>query len=180
MAQLNIIVAASANNVIGLDNNIPWRLPTDMKYFKYITFGSTVIMGRKCWDSIPNKFKPLPNRLNVVVTRNTSLNLDYPNTDVENDLEKTLRLYKGTFGNPFFVIGGSEIYKVAFPLADKLYLTRLLDSVDGDVFLEGFNPDEWTLIEESDIMEENGYKFKFEIYIKKKNEIKKAIEHDKN
>lgn len=175
MAQLNIIVAASSNNIIGIDNNIPWMLPTDMKYFKYITFGSTLIMGRKCWDSIPNKFKPLPNRLNVVVTRNTSLNFDYPNTDVENDLEKTLILYKSTFGNPFFVIGGSEIYKVAFPFADKLYLTRILDEIDGTVFLEGFNPEEWNLIEESNVLEENGYKFKFEIYVRKKFEIEKAL-----
>jgi dihydrofolate reductase len=74
--EISIIVAASTNNVIGKENGLPWRLPTDMKFFRDKTIGHTVIMGRKSWDSIPAKYRPLPNRINVVMSRDESLKLD--------------------------------------------------------------------------------------------------------
>ena len=177
MAELNIIVAASTNNVIGKGNDIPWKLPKDMKYFKFITFGSVVIMGRKCWDSIPPRFRPLEHRRNIVVTRNTDFKLDYPNVEVSYDLDKTILEHRFNATNPFFVIGGSEIYKKAFPFADKLYLTRILKDIEGDVYLEGFNPDEWILTEKSDVFNQNGIDFVFEIYVRKKFEIEFALKN---
>ena len=152
---ISIIVAVSENNVIGKNNGLPWDLPEDLKYFKQITNGSTVVMGRKCYESIPEKHRPLSGRDNVVITRQRDY--DAPNCEVRRHLKDTLREYNSkayqSYGNFFtnntnreiFVIGGSQIYKEAFELADRLYLTRVHKEVEGDVFLEGFNPSEWIL-----------------------------------
>ena len=165
MGKLNVLVAASTNNVIGKANTIPWRLPTDMKYFKKITEGHIVIMGRKSWDSLPVKFRPLPNRTNVIVTRNESFKED--GVIVFHDLDYCLNHFQSLDNSDeVFIIGGSEIYKAAFPFADKLYLTRVLAEVDGDVYLEGFDASEWSLASSSEVMEENGLKFIFEVYEK--------------
>lgn len=165
MSRINIIVAASNNNVIGKGNDIPWKLPTDLKNFKQITDGSVVIMGRKCWESLPEKFRPLPNRLNMVVTKNE---LYKPNgCAIYDDLGYLLTFfYRSDDNADVFVIGGGQIYKAAFRYAEKLHLTRVLSDVEGDVYLEGFNETEWKLISRSDVMEENGYQFVFEYYEK--------------
>ena len=165
MSRINIIVAASNNNVIGKGNDIPWKLPTDLKNFKQITDGSVVIMGRKCWESLPEKFRPLPNRLNMVVTRNEDFIAN--GCAVYNDLGYILNFFYSTDDKAdVFVIGGGEIYKAAFSYAEKLHLTRVLTDVEGDVYLEGFDETEWNLISRSDVMEENGYQFVFEYYEK--------------
>jgi len=165
MSNINIIVAVSSNNIIGKGNDIPWRLPTDLKNFKRITDGSIVIMGRKCWDSLPPRFRPLPNRLNMVVTRNKEFYND--TCAVYTDLYYLLNLFISAKNNDdVFVIGGGEIYKKSFPYANKLYLTRILAEIDGDVYLEGFDRTKWKLVNSSDVMEENGYKFVFEYYEK--------------
>ena len=165
MSNINIIVAVSNNGVIGKGNDIPWRLPTDLKQFKKITDGSVVIMGRKCWDSLPPKFRPLPNRFNIVVTRDEKFK---PNgCAVCNDLGYIIDFfYSADNKDDVFVIGGGEIYKQTFSYASKLHLTRLLGDVEGDILFEGFVPSEWKLISKSDIMEENGFKFVFEYYEK--------------
>ena len=165
MSRINIIVAASNNNVIGKGNDIPWKLPTDLKNFKQITDGSVVIMGRKCWESLPEKFRPLPNRLNMVVTRNEDFIAN--GCAVYNDLGYILNFFYSTDDKAdVFVIGGGEIYKAAFSYAEKLHLTRVLTDVEGDVYLEGFDETEWNLISRSDVMEENGHQFVFEYYEK--------------
>jgi len=168
MAELNLIVAASSNNVIGRGNDIPWHLPTDLKYFKKITDGGIVIMGRKCWDSIPTKYKPLPNRKNWILTKNK--NFVAAGAEIYNDLSWLIRelpKIKLFITEEIFIIGGSEIYKAAFPIVDKVYLTRIYAEVEGDVYLEGFNPDEWVLDNASLVIEENGFKFRFEEYSRK-------------
>lgn len=166
MSKINIIVAASNNLVIGKSNDLPWHLPTDLKRFKELTQNGYVIMGRKCWESIPPKFRPLPNRKNVVVTRD----INYP-TDgaiIINNITKTLKFLKDEPNdNKIFVIGGGEIYKESFKFADKLYLTRILEDVDGDVYLEGFNEEKWTLLDSSEVIQENNHKYRFEVYEKK-------------
>ncbi|MEI6880373.1 MAG: dihydrofolate reductase [Bacteroidota bacterium] len=166
MSKINIIVAASNNLVIGKNNDLPWNLPTDLKRFKELTQNGYVIMGRKCWESIPAKFRPLPNRKNVVVTRND--NFAENGTIVINNLTDTLKYIKDEpLDNKYFVIGGSQIYKEAFKFADKLYFTRILEDIEGDVYLEGFNKNEWSLLETSDTIKENNLTYRFDVYEKK-------------
>jgi len=161
VGKVSIIVAASTNLVIGKDNDIPWHLPTDLKNFKKVTEGSPVIMGRKCWESIPEKYRPLPNRSNIVLTRNPDYKAN--GADVRHGLD--LAIEEQVWGHDeVFIIGGSHIYKEAFKIADKLYLTQIYSKVDGDVLLEGLNPSDWELVNSSDMMEENGFKFRFEEY----------------
>lgn len=171
MSTISIIVAASSNNVIGRGNDLPWHLPTDMKYFKEKTLNKKVIMGRKCWDSIPERFRPLPNRENIVV----SGNFDFKAKDsfVCHDYEMLLSATKfDGSDDEVFVIGGAEIYNIAFNYADKLYLTRIEAEIDGDVFLRGFDENQWILTSIGDEIEENGFKYRFLVYERKNIKIK--------
>ena len=166
---ISIIVAASSNLVIGKNNDLPWHLPSDLKRFKELTSGKRVSMGRKCWESIPEKFRPLPNRENIVFTRD--LNYIAEGAIVMHKLDKVIKGHERN--SPLhileeeFVIGGAEIYKNYFPVANKLYMTEILGEIDGDTYLEGFNLEEWNLTYMSQVLEENGFKFIFKEYIKK-------------
>ena len=166
---ISIIVAASTNMVIGKDNQLPWHIPDDLKNFKSLTDGKRVYMGRKCWESLPEKFRPLPNRDNIIITRDTTYKAE--GATVLNDIDIIKRGYKLSSINygliEHFVIGGAEIYKELFPIAQKLYLTEVLVEVEGDTYLQGFNPDEWDLIYESAIYEENGFKYRFKYFQRK-------------
>ncbi len=166
---ISIIVAASTNMVIGKDNQLPWHIPDDLKNFKSLTDGKRVYMGRKCWESLPEKFRPLPNRDNIIITRDTTYKAE--GATVLNDIDIIKRGYKLSSINygliEHFVIGGAEIYKELFPIAQKLYLTEVLAEVEGDTYLQGFNPDEWDLIYESAIYEENGFKYRFKYFQRK-------------
>jgi dihydrofolate reductase len=150
--------------VIGKDNDLPWRLPTDLKYFKNTTNGHTVVMGRKCWESIPEKYKPLSNRKNIVMSRDK--NYVANGAIVSNDLEQILISNQNSH-EQIFIIGGAELYKDAFKYANRLYITQILQDVEGDITLDGLVPDNWCLYEGSEIYEENGLKFRFELYQKK-------------
>lgn len=161
---VNIIVAMSSNFVIGKNNDLPWRLPSDMKYFKEMTSGHTVVMGRKCWESIPEKFRPLPQRKNIVVSRNE--HYVAKGALVTNSLVSILKSHENS-GEEVFIIGGAELYKEAFNYANRLYLTQIYSEVEGDVYLEGLDLSKWGLKDSSELHEENGLKFRFEFYIKK-------------
>ncbi len=132
---ISIIVATSLNWAIGRNNQLLWHISEDLKYFKKITSGHTVIMGRKTWESIG---KPLPNRRNIVVSRSLE-----KITDAE--VYKSLELALKAAGNEsLFIIGGGEIYEQALPLAEKLYLTIVnLTVEDADTFFPKINFDEW-------------------------------------
>jgi dihydrofolate reductase len=161
---LSIIVAASTNMVIGKNNDLPWNLPTDLKYFKSKTLGKKVVMGRKCWESIPEKFRPLPNRENIILTGQFDYNANGAWTCHDAEMFMSSAILNPT---ECFIIGGAEIYKMAFNYADTLYLTRINAEVDGDVYLEGFNENEWVLESESETYTENGFSFNFLVYHKK-------------
>lgn len=165
MSQINIIVAASQNMVIGKGNDLPWHIPSDLKRFKELTSGHTVVMGRKCWESIPAKFRPLPNRKNVVVTRNTEYVAE--GAEVVHDFGQLLLDYvgDGKDDDEVFIIGGAEIYQKAFSCADVVYLTLIHQDIDGDVKLVGFNKNNWVLRKAEKDLEENGYKFSYLTYI---------------
>ena len=131
---VSLIVAASENGVIGKDNDLIWYLPKDMKFFKDTTLGHHVIMGRKNFESIPHKYSPLPNRTNVVITRQT----DYADERcvVVNSVEAALQIAKENGDIEPFIIGGGQIYKLALKanLVDKIYLTKIHHSYEGDTF----------------------------------------------
>jgi dihydrofolate reductase len=163
MSKISIIVAASDNLAIGKDNKLLWTLPSDMNYFKRITNGNMVVMGKNTWESIPIRFRPLPNRNNVVLTRD--LEYEAAGASIVNNLDILLQTLKtGYPEKEIFVIGGGEIYKKAFKYADKLYLTRVHTEIDGDTFLEGFDKNEWALASKSETKTENGLDFTFEVY----------------
>ena len=140
--RLAVICAMSRNGVIGRDNGLPWNLPGDLKHFKETTLGCPIIMGRKTWDSIG---RPLPGRTNIIVTRRGEVESD--GIKIADSLKNALDLAKSCLttagGNEIFVIGGAQIYKEAFPLANRLYLTRVNSFVDGDIYLEGFDEADW-------------------------------------
>lgn len=139
MPTLSMIAALARNNVIGQDNTLPWHLPEDLKHFRAITQGKPVIMGRKTWDSLPPKFRPLPGRRNIVVSRNRKLAL--AGAEVVDSLAAALALLDHDAEG--IVIGGAELYRLALPLADRLYLTRIDAEFSGDAFFPPIAPADW-------------------------------------
>jgi dihydrofolate reductase len=137
----SIIVAVSENNVIGKDNALIWHFPEDMKYFKEKTTGHVIITGRKNYESIPEKFRPLPNRTNIVITRQSNYNAQ--GAIVVGSVEKALAKSKELGESEVFIIGGAEIYKQCIDLADRLYITRIHKSFEGDAFFPEINLDMW-------------------------------------
>lgn len=139
---ISIIVAVADNLAIGKDNNLLWHISEDLKYFKRITAGHTVIMGRKTWESIG---RPLPNRRNIVISR--SLRADsLAGAEVFPSLEEALSASGGAgeSSEEVFIIGGGEIYRQAIPLADKIYLTRVhINISDADTFFPAFDEEVW-------------------------------------
>lgn len=138
---ISIIVAAAENNVIGKDNSLIWNMPADMKYFKDKTSGHCIITGRKNYESIPEKFRPLPNRTNIVITRQT----DYkaPGAIVMHTIEEAIEKAKARGDEEIFIIGGAEIYKQSLKYTDRVYLTRIHHAFEGDAFFPELDPAEW-------------------------------------
>ena len=123
-----LVAAVAGNGVIGREGSIPWHLPEDLKRFRKLTTGHAVVMGRRTWDSLPDRFRPLPGRRNVVVTRNPDWRAE--GAERAGSLEEALALLAGE--ERVFVIGGGELYAAALPLADELLLTELDVEAEGD------------------------------------------------
>nr|AIA16147.1 Dihydrofolate reductase [uncultured bacterium] len=157
---LSLIVAASENNVIGLDNDIPWRLPDDWKHFKDTTLGCPVIMGRKTHESIG---RVLPGRRNIVVSRQKELKIE--GCDVVASIQDALALAKTDAPREIFVIGGEGIFREALPLADRIYLTRVHATVEGDVFFPELNLKEWKEISRERHLADDHHPYAFDILI---------------
>ena len=134
--KLTLIVAVADNGVIGRQNELPWRLPDDLKRFKALTMGKPIIMGRKTWESIG---KPLDGRQNIVVSRNVEFRAD--GAQVADSFERALSL--ATLPDPVFVIGGAAIYRAALPSAQLLYLTEIRRSFAGDAHFPEYAPEAW-------------------------------------
>lgn len=148
-----LVVAASRNGCIGKDGSLPWHLPSDLARFKEITLGGTVVMGRKTWDSIPARFRPLPGRRNLVLTRDPAWRAEGA---------EPIRSMRDV--GDVFVIGGGEIYEQTLPLADRVYATWVDAEVDGDTWFPPLSEPEWKLTSESGRLVENGFPFTFRIY----------------
>ena len=138
---ISIIVAIAENNVIGKDNTLIWHLPADMKFFKEKTTGHCIITGRKNYESIPEKFRPLPNRTNIVITRQTNYNA--AGALVVGSIEEALKTATATGDDEIFIIGGAEIYKQCLNLVDRVYLTQIHQLFEGDAFFPELDSSKW-------------------------------------
>jgi dihydrofolate reductase len=138
---ISLIAAMAQNRVIGKNNDLPWKLPDDMKFFMQTTKDHYVIMGRKNYDSLHEKFKPLPNRTNIVVTRQK--NFQAPGCIVVNSVEGGIAIARQNQEQEVFIIGGAEIYNLALPEAHLIYLTEIHAHVDGDTYFPEFDKKEW-------------------------------------
>jgi dihydrofolate reductase len=136
---VTLIWAEAADRVIGMDRALPWHLPEDMRRFKDLTMGSTVVMGRVTWESLPEKFRPLPGRRNIVITRQSSY--DAPGAEVAPSLEDALERTDGDV----WVIGGASVYEQALPYASRVVRTRVHLQVDGDTRAPVLDS-AWTLV----------------------------------
>lgn len=138
---ISLIAAVSENNVIGIDGDLPWHLPNDMKFFAQTTRGHHVLMGRKNFESIPPKYRPLPGRPNIVVSRQNDFHGD--GIHVFNDIETGIAFAKQQGETELFIIGGGEIYKQTIGIADRLYLTHVHTSLEGHAFFPVFEKKLW-------------------------------------
>jgi dihydrofolate reductase len=158
--KVSLLAAVARAGVIGRDGGIPWRIAEDVAHFKELTTGHAVVMGRRTWDSLPNRFRPLPGRRNIVVTRNPDWSAQ--GAERAGSLEDALRALAGT--PHVYVIGGAEVYEAALPLAGELVLTEIDLDVEGDTFFPEWDRAafEETLREEH--MSEDGTRYSFVTY----------------
>jgi len=152
MPEVVIIAAVAKNRVIGKDNQLIWNIPEDMAHFKALTAGHTVIMGRKTWESLPPRFRPLPGRRNIVVSRQD--NYAAPGAEVTDSLENSLKL--ASTDPTVFIIGGEQIYGQAMALADRLEITEVDLEPEGDAWFPEISTAIWKPAARS---EGSGYAF---------------------
>ncbi|MBK3495115.1 dihydrofolate reductase [Viridibacillus sp. YIM B01967] len=155
---ISFIVAHSEENVMGLNNAMPWHLPGDLAYFKRMTMGKPMIMGRKTFESIG---KPLPGRTNIVITRDEQYK--HEGIVIVHSLEEALAQAKKE-SEEIMVIGGEQIFRMALPMADRLYVTKIEKQYEGDTFFPAYG-DEWKIVSQSEVIEtEDGVKFSYLVY----------------
>ena len=161
---LSIIVAVAENNVIGKDNKLIWHLPADLKRFKEITTGHTIIMGRKTFESLG---RVLPNRKHVILCNDMEMNVEDENVEVLEDISMLDKYMQDT--EEHFIIGGATIYKLLMPKANKIYLTLIHEKFDGDVYFPEISDDEWKIVDRTAGItdEKNPYKYEFITYVRK-------------
>ncbi len=162
--KLSIIVAVAKKNVIGKNNALIWHLPADMKFFKEKTSGHCIITGRKNYESIPEKYRPLINRTNIVVTHQK--NYSAPGTIVVHTIADALKEAESRKDDEVFIIGGAEIYKQTIDKVNTIYLTQIDENFDGDVFFPEIDTLNWKLTETVPgiVNEKNTYSHSFMKY----------------
>lgn len=162
---LSIIVATAHNNVIGKDNTLIWHLPNDLKYFKELTTGKTIIMGRKTFESLP---MILPKRKHVVLTRDKNYKVDDERVEIIYSVEELSKFKNDS--EEHFIIGGAEIYKLLMPLADKMYITKIDQIFEGDAFFPQYSEKEWVVVDKKTgvVDEKNKHPHEFVVYEKAK------------
>ncbi|WP_212112213.1 dihydrofolate reductase [Bartonella queenslandensis] len=163
-----LIAAVAENGVIGRKGAMPWHLSTDLQRFKALTLGKPIIMGRKTWDSIG---RPLPRRTNIVITRDCTFSAE--GAVVAHSLSQACSLAKGVASQndveEIFIIGGGEIFQQGFSLADKIFLTEVLASIEGDSFFPIFDKEKWTIVQTQDIPkgDKDSHPTRFVVYKRK-------------
>ena len=161
---LSIIVAIANENVIGKDNKLIWHLPEDLKRFKEITTGHKIIMGRKTFESLG---RVLPNRKHIILCNDMEMNIDNENVEILDDISKLDKYIKSD--EECFVIGGATIYKLLMPYSNKMYITKINENFDGDVYFPLINDEEWQEIskEKGIKNEENPFDYEYITYTRK-------------
>ena len=156
--RISLIVAMSRNGAIGKDNRLPWYLPADLKRFKELTMGHTIVMGRKTWESIG---RLLPGRRSVIVTRNAGFHVE--GAVMAATLEAAIAAGRGD--DEVFIIGGEQIFRLAMPIADRIYLTVVETDVEGDTFMPTIDPALWRIVrsESHAATEANPLAWRFEV-----------------
>lgn len=157
---ISIIAAVARNGVIGKDNRLLWHLPEDMRHFRETTRGKPVIMGRKTWESLPDAFRPLPGRHNIVVSRNSGYQPAgaTPAASLEDAIQKAGEVDEA------FVIGGAELYRQAMPIADRLYLTEIDRDFAGDAYFPKVPAEIWDRVAGEPLRNAAGMAFSFVVY----------------
>jgi dihydrofolate reductase len=168
----DMVVACDLNRGIGAANKLPWHLPGDMKYFRMLTIGNggsenTVIMGRNTWESIPPKFRPLPERANIVLSRSHDYQLP-TGVSLCQTLDDALTIAHNAASKECFIVGGAKVYTEAILRTDcrRLYITQVLAKFDCDVFFPIYM-ERFQLTDQSDRQEENGIPYRYEVYERK-------------
>ncbi|ACD51209.1 diacylglycerol kinase [Clostridium botulinum] len=154
---LSIIVAIAKNNVIGNDNKLIWHISEDLKRFKEITSGKTIVMGRKTFESLPGV---LPNRKHIILTRDKNFKVNSECVEIIYDFDELLNKYKNS-DTEVFIIGGGEIYKQLLPHTNKLYLTKINKDFDGDTYFPQINYDDFKVDYKSDIITDEKSKLEY-------------------
>ena len=160
---INMIFARSANGVIGMNNAMPWHLPEDLAHFKKLTLGCPVIMGRKTWDSLPAKFRPLPGRTNVVITRKADWQAAGAHS--AGSLSDALAICQAA--SDVWIIGGAQIYTQALPLAHRIEVTHIDKTYDGDAFAPTLG-NQWQQSLKEQHVSSTGLNFSFITYVRQK------------
>jgi len=160
MMSLSVIVALAKNRVIGLNNTLPWHLPEDLKRFKQLTMGHHIIMGRKTYESLG---RLLPGRQTVIVTRKPDYKVD--GAIVVHSLEQAISV--SSADSEAFLIGGAELYQQSLPLAKRLYLTMIDAEFEGDAYFPEIELDHWDLLEQQDLISQQGWAFHYLSYQRK-------------
>lgn len=159
---VSLIAAVAKNGVIGRGNDMVWRLPEDQRHFRQLTLGAPVVMGRSTWDSLPARFRPLPGRRNVVLTRQPQWQA--PGAEVVHTLDAAWRLLQDS--PRVFVIGGAQVYALALPRADELLLTEIERAFDGDCHFPGWPREQFDEVQRQRLQAEppNDFGFSFVTY----------------
>ena len=155
--RIAFVVAMNENRLIGRDNDLPWRLPDDMGWFRRQTMGKPCIMGRKTYDSLPDRFRPLPGRLNIVVTRNREY--EAPGAVVIHSIGDAIKAAGDV--EEIAIIGGAEIFRRFLPIADRLYLTQIHGTAEGNVYFPQFEMDDWDEIFRQEHLADERHRFAF-------------------
>jgi dihydrofolate reductase len=162
--KVSLVAAVARGGVIGRENAIPWRIPEDLARFRELTMGHPVVMGRKTWDSLPERFRPLPGRRNVVVTRNSDWRGD--GAESAGSLAEALRLLDGS--ERVFVIGGGQLYAEALPLADELVLTEIEADIEGDTWFPSWERGQFDETGREQHVSESGVELSFVTYTRRR------------
>ena len=167
--QINIIVAYSSNLAIGKDKNLLWHLADDMAFFKTQTSGKTIVMGKNTYLSLPRKFRPLPNRKNIVISSQEPIE-EYENLLWYKSLEEAISVLKKT-EDEIYIIGGGSIYEQTLSMADVVYATEVKVEIEGDTYFPKLNPLEWTreVLHSFSKNEKNEYDFEVVRYVRTNN-----------
>ena len=162
--RISIVAAVARGGVIGREGTIPWRLPEDLERFKALTTGHAVVMGRRTWDSLPERFRPLPGRRNVVVTRTPDWSAD--GAEHAGSLATALELVASE--PHVFVIGGGQLYAEALPQVDELLLTEIDTEIDGDTFFPSWERADFEEVSREPHVSEAGMPFSFVRYLRRR------------